>query len=147
MSAKHTASHSLVPKSISQISSREVTNNIAVTVETEYLEKESDSTVSHYVFSYTITIENHGSDTVQLLTRHWIVNSGGGEIMRVNGEGVVGEQPILEPDHGFRYSSGTSIRDSVGSMHGHYVFRREPDGELFEVRIPRFDLIYPYLLH
>jgi ApaG protein len=147
MSAKSSTSLSAVPKSISHITSREVTSNIAVTVETDYLEKESDPAASHYVFSYTITIENLGIETVQLLTRHWIVNSGGGEILRVNGDGVVGEQPVLEPEHGFRYTSGTSIRDSVGSMHGHYVFRRKSDSELFEVKIPRFDLIYPYLLH
>lgn len=139
--------YSAVPKTISQITTREVTNNIAVTVETDYLEKESDPAAALYVFSYTITIENLGTDTVQLMTRHWVVNSGGSELVRVNGEGVVGEQPVLEAEHGFRYTSGTSIKDSVGSMYGHYMFRRESNSELFEVKIPRFDLIYPYLLH
>ena len=147
MSAKSSTSDSAVHKSISHITSREVTGDIAVTVETDYLERESDPAVSQYVFSYTITIENLGIETVQLMTRHWVVTSGGSELVRVNGDGVVGEQPVLEPENGFRYTSGTSIKDSVGSMHGHYMFRRESTGELFEVKIPRFDLIYPYLLH
>ena len=124
----------------------EITNNIRITVCPEYLEDQSEPGRNSYAFSYTITIENLGEDNVQLLRRHWIVNSGGAEYMQVKGDGVVGEQPTLESNSGFRYSSGTVIKDPVGSMHGWYTFKYS-DGTLCEINIPRFDLIYPYLLH
>ena len=124
----------------------ETTNSIRVTVAPEYLEEHSEPTKNNYAFAYTVTIENLGELTVQLLRRHWLVNSGGAEYMQVKGDGVVGEQPVLEAGDGFRYSSGTVIKDPVGSMAGAYTFRTD-DGALFEVKIPRFDLIFPHLLH
>ena len=124
----------------------EVTNNIRVTVIPEYLEDHSEPARNSYAFAYTITIENLGADNVQLLRRHWVVNSGGAEYMQVKGDGVVGEQPVLEGNSGFRYSSGTVIKDPVGSMHGSYTFQFG-NGSEFDVTIPRFDLIYPHLLH
>ncbi|MFN8390209.1 MAG: Co2+/Mg2+ efflux protein ApaG [Bdellovibrionota bacterium] len=124
----------------------EITDNIRVTVIPEYLEDHSEPARNSYAFSYTVTIENLGEQNVQLLRRHWVVNSGGAEYMQVKGDGVVGEQPLLEGSSGFRYSSGTVIKDPVGSMHGWYTFQRE-NGSEFDVTIPRFDLIYPHLLH
>lgn len=124
----------------------ETTNNVRVTVFPEFLEDHSEPGKNSYAFAYTVTIENIGDNTVQLLRRTWIVNSGGAEFLQVKGDGVVGEQPVLEANDGFRYSSGTVIKDPVGSMHGYYTFRSE-DGTYFEVIIPRFDLIYPHLLH
>ena len=124
----------------------EITNNVRITVCPEYLEEHSEPNRASYAFSYTITIENIGDHTVQLLRRQGVVNSGGAEFLQVKGDGVVGEQPVLEANDGFRYSSGTVIKDPVGTMHGFYTFRSE-DGTYFEVTIPRFDLIYPHLLH
>jgi ApaG protein len=124
----------------------EVTHDIRVTVIPEYLEEHSEPARNTYAFSYTITIENLGRENVQLVRRHWVVNSGGAEYMQVKGDGVVGEQPVLEGNSGFRYSSGTVIKDPVGSMHGWYTFQRD-SGREFDVTIPRFDLIYPHLLH
>jgi len=128
------------------VTASETTNEIRVTVYPEYLEDHSEPGKSNYAFAYTVTIENLGEKTVQLLRRHWIVNSGGAEYMQVKGDGVVGEQPVLESGDGFRYSSGTVIKDPVGAMHGSYTFRLD-NGEVFDVSIPRFDLIYPHLLH
>ena len=122
------------------------TNGIRVTVQPEFLEKQSEPDNGSYAFSYTVTIENLSDDTVQLLRRHWCVNSGGAEFLEVKGDGVIGEQPVLESQNGFRYTSGTVIKDPVGSMHGKYTFQTK-GGESFEVEIPRFDLIYPHLVH
>ncbi len=124
----------------------QMTSGIRVTVQPEFLEEHSQPGKHSYAFAYTVTIENLSGNTVQLLKRHWIVNSGGAEYMQVKGDGVVGEQPVLEAHDGFRYSSGTVIKDPVGSMHGSYTFRTE-EGDHFEVPIPRFDLIYPHLMH
>lgn len=123
-----------------------VSQGIRVTVQPEYLEEHSQPGKNSYAFAYTVTIENLSGETVQLLKRHWIVSSGGAEYMQVKGDGVVGEQPVLESQDGFRYSSGTVIKDPVGSMHGSYTFRTQEGGQ-FEVSIPRFDLIYPHLVH
>lgn len=124
----------------------EMTREIRVSVLPEYLEDHSDPVKHVYAFAYTVTIENFGSEKVQLLKRHWIVNSGGAEYTQVKGDGVVGEQPVLEGNEGYQYTSGTVIKDPVGTMHGTYLFRGA-DGALFNVVIPRFDLIYPHLLH
>ncbi len=122
------------------------TNGIRVTVQPEFLEQQSEPANGSYAFSYTVTIENLSDSTVQLLRRYWSVNSGGAEFLEVKGDGVVGEQPVLESQNGFRYTSGTVIKDPVGPMHGRYTFQIK-GGESFEVEIPRFDLIYPHLVH
>ena len=122
------------------------TRDIRVTVVPHYLAAESDPVRGEYAFAYTVTIENFGEDTVQLLRRHWLVNSGGALFTEVKGDGVVGEQPVLGQGEGFQYMSGSVIRDPVGSMHGSYTFATN-DGKFFEVTIPRFDLMCPTSLH
>lgn len=124
----------------------EMTRDIRVTVVPEFLDEHSDPAKHVYAFAYTVTIENLSGGTVQLLKRHWFVNSGGVEYTQVKGDGVVGEQPVLESNDGFRYTSGTVIKDPVGTMSGTYTFA-DAEGMHFEVVIPRFDLIYPHLLH
>ena len=123
-----------------------ISNQINVTVFPEYLENHSFPEKNSYAFSYTVTIENLGLTPVQLLSRHWYINSGGGEYMEVKGEGVVGEKPHIMANQGYRYSSGAMIKDPVGQMHGKYTFK-SLDGDSFDVEIPTFDLIYPHLLH
>lgn len=134
------------PKSLEDSVYSQTTRNIRISVHPEFLANQSEPARATYAFQYTVTIENLGNVTVQLLSRHWRINSGGAEYMQVKGDGVVGEQPTLESTHGFRYTSGAVIKDPVGSMQGEYTFRSE-SGETFEVTIPRFDLIYPHLLH
>ncbi|MCB0344880.1 MAG: Co2+/Mg2+ efflux protein ApaG [Bdellovibrionales bacterium] len=124
----------------------ETTNGIKVSVYPEYLEEQSDPFNSIFSFSYTVWIENQGSESVQLLGRHWLVCSGGEDFTEVKGEGVVGEQPIIGPGEHFNYSSGASIKDPVGSMYGSYTLI-DSGGEIFEVEIPEFDLISNTMIH
>lgn len=136
----------VMDKSEVMLSYTETTRDVRVTVFPQFLEGESSPENRIYAFAYTITIENFSSETVQLLSRHWLINSGGANYTEVRGDGVVGEQPVLEFGDAFQYVSGAVIKDPVGSMHGTYTFRGET-GENFEVVIPKFDLIYPKLIH
>ena len=124
----------------------QITKSIRITVLPEHIESNSDPRNDIYSFTYTITVENLSDKTVQLLERHWIIMSAGVQIAEVVGPGVIGSQPVLEPGHIFEYSSGAVIHDPVGSMHGSYTFKSE-DGSYFQVTIPRFNLLYPIMLH
>ena len=115
------------------------TNGISVTVESRFLEQESEPESQHFVWAYHIRIENGGADTVQLLGRHWIITDGLGRVQEVRGEGVVGEQPTLEPGSSYSYTSGTPLSTPSGTMHGSYLMRR-PDGSRFEITSPLFSL-------
>jgi ApaG protein len=99
-----------------------------------------------YAFAYEITITNRTEEPVQLLNRHWIITHENGQIEEVYGEGVVGEQPRLEPGESFTYRSGALIPTRNGSMSGTYEFTRD-DGERFRVTIPEFVLAAPESLH
>ena len=121
-------------------------HNIEVDVETAYLEDQSSPGMNRYVFSYTITIRNEGSSPAKLLTRHWIINDANGNVQEVHGEGVVGEQPYLQPGESFQYTSGTVIETPVGSMEGSYQMLAE-DGTPFNADIPAFTLSLPNKLH
>ncbi|MCB9030393.1 MAG: Co2+/Mg2+ efflux protein ApaG [Deltaproteobacteria bacterium] len=116
------------------------TNGVKVSVVAHYIDEQSDPEDEVYVFAYTITIENQTDDVIQLLNRHWIVFSGEEQCADVKGEGVVGEQPVLVPGEAYRYTSGTSIHDPVGVMHGSYTFQSE-NNDFFDVEIPRFELV------
>ncbi len=120
--------------------------NIRVTVDTVYVEEQSDPETDRYVFAYTITIENSGSITAQLLNRHWIITDAAGQVQEVKGEGVVGEQPILQPGGTFRYTSAAMIETPVGTMTGSYEMMAD-DGVRFDAEIPAFKLSAPNLLH
>jgi len=124
----------------------EITQDIKVCVVPEPLEESSDPGSNVFSFAYTVVLENMGADTVQLIERHWIINSGGEQIGEVVGPGVVGEQPFLAPGQTFKYTSGAVIHDPVGNMKGTYTFKR-PNGNFFEVMIPRFDLVFDEVLH
>lgn len=123
-----------------------ITNHIRVTVEPEYIPAQSRPKKSVFAFAYTVTIENLGSEAVQLLERHWIIHSGLQQFAEVVGPGVVGEQPILDAGHSFQYTSSAVIEDPTGSMRGTYTFRSE-DGKFFDAEIPQFDLYYPEVIH
>jgi ApaG protein len=108
----------------------------------EHSEPEED----RFVFAYTITLINRGTISAQLLSRHWIITDSDSQIEEVRGEGVVGEQPVLKPGEGFRYTSGAVIETPVGTMHGTYQMVAE-DGKEFDAEIPRFVLSAPRTLH
>ena len=121
-------------------------NQIEVDVETSYIEDQSAPDKNRYVFAYTITIRNEGDAPAKLLTRHWIINDGNGNVQEVHGEGVVGEQPYLRPGDSFRYTSGTIIETPVGSMEGTYQMLTD-GGKPFDADIPVFTLSQPNGLH
>jgi ApaG protein len=114
------------------------TEDITVHVHSLFLERHSIPMNHKFVFAYFIRIENHGTDTVQLLRRHWyIANIDTEAIEEVEGEGVVGRQPVIEPNEAHEYSSFSSLESFEGSMEGTYRFKRE-NGEEFDVTIPKF---------
>ncbi|MFN7185498.1 MAG: Co2+/Mg2+ efflux protein ApaG, partial [Alphaproteobacteria bacterium] len=98
----------------------------------------------HYVWAYTIQLENHGSETVQLLNRHWMITDAGGQMQEVRGPGVVGETPTLKPGQAFQYTSGTALHTPSGIMLGSYGMVNMR-GEHFDVDIPAFSLDSPYV--
>ncbi|MCP5420615.1 MAG: Co2+/Mg2+ efflux protein ApaG [Gammaproteobacteria bacterium] len=121
-------------------------HNIRVDVQSFYVEEQSDPDEERYVFAYTITIRNQGTVPARLLTRHWVITDSDGHIEEVRGEGVVGEQPYLQPGEGFRYTSGAVLRTPVGSMKGSYQMIGD-DGLSFDADIPPFTLAIPRTLH
>ena len=106
----------------------------------------SAPTLRRFAFAYTVTIANHGSETAQLLSRHWIILDGEGEVQEVQGEGVVGEQPILNPGESFEYTSWCVIATPTGSMHGTYQMVTEA-GDDFDAEIAPFRLGMPHSLN
>lgn len=119
---------------------------INVSVDTSYLESQSDSEDDRYVFAYTVTIQNHGTISAKLMTRHWIITDANGKTQEVKGQGVVGEQPHLKPGEGFQYTSGTMLETPVGTMHGSYQMVTD-EGVEFEANIDLFTLSAPRILH
>jgi ApaG protein len=118
------------------------TRGIAVSVEPTYLEANSSPGQSQYVWAYRVTIENQGQETVQLLTRHWMITNARGELNEVKGPGVVGEQPVLRPGESFEYTSGAPLNTPWGMMGGSYQMESE-SGERFDIEIPTFSLDSP----
>ncbi|VAW51191.1 ApaG protein [hydrothermal vent metagenome] len=121
-------------------------NNIEIKVLPAYIADQSDPSNNHYVFSYTVTIKNNGSASAKLLTRHWIITDGDGQTQEVKGDGVIGEQPHLQPGEGFQYTSGTFMNTPFGTMHGSYQMISD-HGEKFDATIPAFQLTVPNTLH
>lgn len=119
------------------------TRNIKVTVRPSFLLEQSSPDDSLYVWAYHVVIENRGHYTVQLLTRHWRITDALGVRQEVRGEGVVGEQPVLEPGQRFEYTSGCPLGTPSGFMGGSYQMIAD-DGDLFEAEIPAFSLDSPY---
>ncbi|MEZ5500313.1 MAG: Co2+/Mg2+ efflux protein ApaG [Steroidobacteraceae bacterium] len=122
------------------------THRIGIEVATEYLAEQSSPGDHRYVFAYTITIRNEGERAAKLLTRHWVITDANGKVQEVRGDGVVGEQPHLQPGQGFRYSSGAVIETPVGAMQGSYQMQSD-DGARFDAPIPPFRLAIPGVLH
>jgi ApaG protein len=121
-------------------------DSILIDVQTQYLDDQSRPDDNRYVFAYTITIRNEGTEPARLMSRHWIITDGNGFVQEVRGEGVVGEQPNLAPGEAFRYTSGAILETSVGTMKGTYEMVAD-DGTSFEAEIPVFTLSIPRTLH
>ncbi len=119
-----------------------ITRSIAVSVETTYLEANSSPGDAQYFWAYRVTIENQGRETVQLLTRHWMISNARGELTEVKGSGVVGEQPLLKPGQSFVYTSGAPLNTPSGMMGGSYLMETDR-GERFDIEIPTFSLDRP----
>ena len=119
-----------------------ITRGIAVRVEPAYLEARSSPGSSQYFWAYRVIIENQGRETVQLLSRHWMITNARGELTEVKGPGVVGEQPVLKPGESFGYTSGAPLDTPSGMMGGAYQMESE-GGERFDIEIPTFSLDRP----
>ncbi len=124
-----------------------ITNDVRISVETFYQPNYSKPERNEYVFAYRITIENLNPYTVQLLRRHWHIFDSCGEHREVEGEGVVGKQPVLRPGDIHQYVSWCNLSSDLGSMRGAYLFLRIDNDETFDVEIPEFRLIPPYRLN
>lgn len=120
-----------------------VTRNIRVRVEAEFAPERSNPHQNQWFFLYTVQITNQGRETVQLLSRHWIITDAMGDVKDVRGPGVIGKQPRLEPGESFEYTSGCPLTTPFGSMRGTYQMVTT-DNEHFDIEIPIFTLAGPY---
>jgi ApaG protein len=122
------------------------TRGIRVQVQSFYDEERSSPEDNYYFFAYQVTISNQGAETVQLLSREWFITDGNGDVQRVQGPGVVGEQPVLSPGDDFEYTSFCPLSTPVGAMHGSYRMVLE-SGEQFEAEIAPFSLAVPHAVN
>jgi ApaG protein len=126
--------------------SEAVTRGVRVFVESEYAPERSDPARNEWFFLYTVRITNEGGETVQLLTRHWIITDGAGHVEEVRGPGVVGKQPVLKPGESFEYTSGCPLTTPFGVMEGTYQMIAQ-SGERFDAKVAPFTLSEPYTVH
>ena len=123
------------------------TNQVKISVSTKFHEEYSSAESGQFLFSYHIKIENESDYTLQLLSRHWDIFDSNNEFNTVDGEGVVGETPTLEPGETYEYDSSCTLGTDIGFMKGHYLLEKKVDGSKFNVIIPQFELIAPYRLN
>jgi ApaG protein len=126
--------------------SEAITNNVRVEVESQFAPDRSQPFENAWFFIYTVRITNEGNDRVQLLSRHWIITDATGHVEEVRGPGVIGEQPVLQPDESFQYTSSCELNTSTGVMLGTYQMVSE-EGDHFDVEIAPFALHEPYTVH
>jgi ApaG protein len=126
--------------------SEAITRGVRVRVVSQYAPGRSRPAQCHWFFHYTVTISNEGSETVQLVTRHWIITDANGHVEEVRGPGVVGEQPVLEPGQAFEYTSSCPLGTPSGTMKGTYQMVTV-GGERFDAQIAEFTLSEPYTVH
>jgi len=131
---------------MNESTSTAVTEGIKVSVRAQYVPDQSSPRQKRYVFAYTIRIENRGTKSAQLRSRHWIITDGEGRVEEVRGPGVVGQQPLLEPGQHFEYTSGCVLETPRGQMKGKYQMHR-PDGTRFDAEIAPFSLVLPQHLN
>ncbi len=122
-----------------------ITHGVKVSVETFFQADYSNK--GEFIFAYRITIENNSENTFQLMRRHWHIYDAIGVWREVEGEGVVGETPVIKPGQLHQYVSGCHLIAPMGKMKGTYQMARKPNGELFDVVIPEFEMVAPFLLN
>lgn len=120
-----------------------ISEGVEISVETFYQPDYSNPLNNEFMFAYRITIENHNNFSVQLMHRHWYIFDSNGEMREVEGEGVVGLQPMLQPGEQFQYVSGCNLRTEIGRMQGLYTMENQNTKTVFTVKIPPFDMIVP----
>ena len=133
----------------------ELSENVLVSSTTSYIEQQSDIKNNRFVFAYKITISNQSDQTVQLLSRHWIIQDANLKIEEIYGEGVIGEQPVIKPGESYSYTSGAILETEIGTMEGRYFLISKPKNSIednslnteFEISIPKFTLTIPRTLH
>jgi len=126
--------------------SEATTRGIRVRVQSAYIPDRSQPDQQQWFFAYNVRISNEGTETAQLLSRHWIITDADGRVEEVRGPGVVGEQPVLEPGESFEYTSGCPLRTAFGTMHGTYQMVT-PGGERFDAEIAAFSLGEPHAIN
>ncbi len=126
--------------------SQATTRGLEVRVESHYVPEQSDPDGGAWFFAYTVSLHNMGDETMQLLSRHWVITDSEGNVEEVRGPGVVGAQPVLGPGERFQYTSACPLRSAFGTMHGSYQMVTE-DGEPFDAEIAAFTLSTPYALN
>ncbi len=127
---------------------------VRVTSETGFVPQQSEPESKRFVFFYTITIHNDSNQACQLLSRHWVIQDSNRKIEEVYGEGVIGEQPVIQPGESYQYTSGAVLETEIGTMEGRYFMACKSDtgktdnsAEEFEIAVPRFTLSVPRTLH
>ena len=121
----------------------QTTRSITVSVQPTFREDQSVPNENRFVWAYRVRIENHGAETVQLVSRHWKITDAFGRTQEVTGDGVVGQQPVLQPGRNYEYTSGTPLATPTGFMGGTYQMETS-SGERFDVQIPLFSLDSPH---
>ena len=124
-----------------------ITNGIKISVRPRYEPMHSNPLDGKFLYSYHITIENLSEFTVQLMRRYWCIMDSNGTKREVQGDGVIGKQPVLQPGQIHEYSSWSPLMTGIGKMSGHYIMRRVKDEGIFHVKIPAFSLIAPFVLN
>ena len=125
----------------------EITEGVKVSVETLYQPEYSNPSNEHFMFAYRIRIENLSDYTIQLLRRHWYIFDSNSTHREIEGEGVVGQQPVIEPGHSHEYVSACNLKTEIGSMKGTYEMRRLADQSGLLVNIPEFILFAPFKMN
>ncbi|TAF34429.1 MAG: Co2+/Mg2+ efflux protein ApaG [Cytophagales bacterium] len=124
-----------------------ITDGVKVSVQSEFQDEYSKISKQNFVFTYRVTIENQSNYTIKLLRRHWFIYDSLGQASEVEGEGVIGLQPVLAMGEAHEYTSGCHLHSTMGKMKGTYLMERLIDGALFTVTIPEFTLIAPFQLN
>jgi ApaG protein len=123
------------------------TRGVRIVVRPRFVPEQSDPDNGQWLFAYHIVIRNEGGETVQLISRHWVITNGEGRVEEVRGAGVVGYQPVLKPGEEFEYTSGCPLTTPVGTMHGEFNMLVQGSGEKFDARIEPFRLAVPKALN
>ncbi len=126
---------------------QQITEGVSITVETFYNEQQSNPLLNEYTFNYRISIDNFSNFPLKLLRRHWQIFDSNGSVREIEGDGVIGQQPILEPGESFQYMSGANIKTDMGKMVGKYQMENLLNKKMFYVDIPEFELIAPYKMN